>query len=290
MNIDRMLVWLCALTVCVSSSSCRAQVPTPKQSPESLRSDSVVSTGDRLMGLATLLVRYGREHGSLPESLDPVLSLPGVNSVAGTDAWGAEIRYRSSGPNFEVRSEGSDRVAGTTDDVVVTGRMGRSVACEYREEHRVLKFETLAPPCDSSPVVVLPLCAQPAWQYRGIQGPLANRRDSLNATGNALVRLARVVDGYGREVGGLPPTLLPLFGNTDPTDAWGHPVRYRPSSLTFELRSAGSDGAIETSDDIVISTQLGHGIPCAFQSGAEVATCDIPPPSCETTSPAHSVP
>ena len=62
---------------------------------------------------------------------------------------------------------------------------------------------------------------------------------------------------FHRDTGRLPGSLiegLPRGGLSHPgvSDPWGHPVRYLQTRGTFELRSAGPDGLMDTDDDYVM--------------------------------------
>lgn len=43
--------------------------------------------------------------------------------------------------------------------------------------------------------------------------------------------------------------------STIPTDAWGNDISYTRKGNTYELRSGGLDGQLNTDDDIVVGTQ-----------------------------------
>ena len=66
---------------------------------------------------------------------------------------------------------------------------------------------------------------------------------------------------YGNANGRLPESLdAPIPGSDPPawpewphrTDPWKREIRYEPTENGFELRSAGSDGVFNTSDDIYV--------------------------------------
>jgi hypothetical protein len=103
--------------------------------------------------------------------------------------------------------------------------------------------------------------------------------------GLRLVRIARAVDGAGRDLGGLPLNLQPVssfsrLSDTEIGDIWGRAVRYRVQGQEFEVRSAGMDGRFDTEDDIAVTGQLGRTLRCTFRSERGVVACDEPPPPC----------
>jgi hypothetical protein len=245
------------------------------------RQDSVGLAQRILWGHVIRLDSLGRTSGSLPPALPPVLGGP---EASGTDPWGRRVRYTPQGLGFELRSAGPDGVLENEDDVVAVGRVGRNLPCETRDQYGTRRYEHIVTACSTAPPVVLPLCPgllrlEPAEQ------PGATARDSLLMTGRRLVRFARIVDGVGRERGGLPPALtavpgqprLPEWGLPD---AWARSVRYTPQGQRFELRSAGPDARFHTSDDITLAGELGQTIPCQFQMGTETIRCDAPAPPC----------
>ncbi|WP_436717934.1 type II secretion system protein GspG [Roseiconus lacunae] len=96
-------------------------------------------------------------------------------------------------------------------------------------------------------------------------------RDSANvdATTTQMKMLKSNIDMYQIRIGGMPSSLEELKdGPSDsakkakwvapiideiPTDAWGNPFEYKASGNTFEIRSAGIDGQMNSDDDIVVS-------------------------------------
>ena len=81
-----------------------------------------------------------------------------------------------------------------------------------------------------------------------------------------LARMAQEVQTWHAEHGRLPTSLEDLVDGGDmasgtailpegaprrPKDAWGEEIAYRPEPGAFELRSAGPDGLLDTTDDIV---------------------------------------
>jgi hypothetical protein len=72
----------------------------------------------------------------------------------------------------------------------------------------------------------------------------------------ATVEMAvRAIESHADETGELPSVdegreLIAEF-----EDAWGNALRYEPGRDSFTVRSAGSDGAFDTADDVVSSTE-----------------------------------
>jgi hypothetical protein len=244
------------------------------------RAEAVSLTSRILYGIVQALDAYGREAGTLPEHLAEL-------SEAGTeDAWGRKLHYAESGLRFEVRSAGPDGRFGTDDDIVATGQVGRNRPCEIRSEASVTRWEEFAPRCaPDSAVRVLPLCPGLLRAGTVVGLPLTDP-DGVEATGRTLVAIAWRIEGASRPVGGLLPTLRPVFGaqpqgaNWGFRDSWGNSIRYSPRDETFEVRSAGPDQEEGTEDDIVVRGRLGEPSPCEFQMGAERRRCDEPPPPC----------
>jgi hypothetical protein len=142
------------------------------------------------------------------------------------------------------------------------------------------------PPCaPKTPLVLLPRCPE-LWQRAELDNEVPPTAwDSVQLMGLRLVRIARAVDGVGRDLGALPLNLRPVpsyssISMKDIGDIWHHAVRYLPRGRAFEVRSAGADGALDTADDIVVSSSLGETIPCAFRTGRGTVTCSEPPPPC----------
>ena len=246
-------------------------------------SDVVAEAGRGLYDLVRLMDEYARPAGTLPVTLEPVLS---QYRLRATDPWGTQLRYSPTGLRYELRSAGPDTTFGTADDVVAAAQLGRNLPCEMRDQHRVWRGEDLAPPCNADgPVVILPICSELMQIEPGQEVVPGGARDSLLAMGRKLVIFARRLDGAGRERGGLPPTLRVPGSNRFPDgwgllDLWGNRVRYRPTADNFELRSAGMDGALDTKDDIVVVAQLGRTIPCQFQTENGIEACTEPAPPC----------
>lgn len=115
---------------------------------------------------------------------------------------------------------------------------------------------------------------------------LATRRDSILAVGQRLVRVARAIDGYGREIGTTPETFRGpvIWGRTQDgrlLDLWGTGVRYRTAGERFELTSAGPDQSLDTADDIIVRAEIGSGVPCEFRTQWGDQRCAEPTPECQ---------
>jgi len=201
-----------------------------------------------------------------------------------TDAWGRPLDVQVRGALYELRSAGRDGSHGNDDDVVAIGKLGRSLPCEVRRLQDVARFEDVAPPCDETPPdTIYPLCE--ALKRAGITRDAGPPADSVAAEGEHLVRVARVMDGYARELSTLPLQLrnLPLPGQNasrELVDVWGSVVAYTPRSTAFELRSAGPDRTSGSHDDVVVNGVLGTPARCSFRVGDEVRSCAVPPPPC----------
>lgn len=95
-------------------------------------SDSVAAVGKQLVGIARRIDGASREVGGLI----PTLRIPGAEPVGEYwgfwDVWRNAIQYTPQRDAFELRSAGSDRRLGTADDLVLHGRLGRPVQCEYQ--------------------------------------------------------------------------------------------------------------------------------------------------------------
>lgn len=120
----------------------------PAEAPSGDSRDSVLVAGRRLVRFARAVDGAARELGGLPPTLRSVPSHPRVQSGWDlADIWGKAVRYTPRGTAFEVRSAGSDGSFDTLDDVVVTGELGRAVACEFMTEHGIAHCESLPPVC-----------------------------------------------------------------------------------------------------------------------------------------------
>ncbi len=86
-----------------------------------------------------------------------------------------------------------------------------------------------------------------------------------------LVELAEEIRAWHATHGTLPTTLEDLVDGGDlasgtrilpegaarrPQDAWGQEIAYRPEAGAFEVRAAGPDGLLDTSDDLVERVML----------------------------------
>lgn len=243
--------------------------------------DSVVRTQMRLWDLGRSLDSVARSTGRLPGSLDPSL-IPGTGKT--TDIWGRGIEYRQRGLAFELRSPGPDGALDNGDDVVALGRVGRNLPCETRDQYGTRRYEEIVAPCSEAPALIFPPCPS-LLELRATEGVATTAGDSALLTGRRLVRFARIIDGVGRERGGLPPSFRAIPGhpqlpNGGVPDSWGQPVAYTHDRQRFELRSAGPDAQFQSADDIVVEGQLGQAVPCAFATANGTVTCDTPPPAC----------
>lgn len=245
--------------------------------------DSLSMAHARLSALVRTVDRVGRKTATLPATLDAIRSEPGVVLV---DPWGRSFVYSVSERDFAIRSAGRDGIVETEDDVEATGHLGRAMPCELRDERQTTRFERVAPPCDAASVEVLyPLCPVLEQADRIEREIPQTQKDSVMVVGRRLVRVARAIDGYGREIGVLPQTLRGpvIWGRTESgelPDLWGRNVRYQPDKDQFELRSPGPDRRYDTEDDVVVSARLGTSIPCRFRAHGGVEQCAELPPAC----------
>lgn len=263
---------------------CGSSLPKGHWHPESIGRDSVLETERRLIGLVYHVDAYGRERAGLPSSLDPVAGRSRAAAEGSVDTWGRFVRYAPDGQRFELRSAGADAMFSTSDDIVVSGQLGRVFPCDVRTEERTFNYDNLAPPCDESHGVVLPLC--PELEHAdAAEARLSAMSDQVKATGRMLVGLARRLDWHGRRVGGAPPNLRAVFGFRELVDAWGTPLRYAHRGLNFEMRSAGMDRFLETPDDIVVASRFGLTIDCSYRDQNGEQSCEAPPPSCPALQP-----
>jgi hypothetical protein len=281
--------WLAVMSTC-GMALLMGCVPLRPQEPRILphgivtRRDSV----EAAWGLAYAYVRavdhYARPRGELPRTLGPVVE----TGEAGpdVDVWGRNLQYRPDGLRFEVRSGGSDGLFETNDDIVALGQVGRDRPCEMRSEFAVTTGVGFEPPCAIGlDVVVLPRCPQLTRGTHLDDEIPPTHSDSVLVMGLRLVRIARGIDGIGRDLGGLPLSLRPVpsFSKLDMEaigDIWRRPVRYHRQDRDFEVRSAGPDGEFDTDDDIAVNGQLGQTLPCAFRTSRGMVTCNEPPPPC----------
>jgi len=245
--------------------------------------DSVSHAARRVSGLVGFVDSDARPSGSLPATLDSVLQRHGQPNE---DIWASPWQYTKSGRSFEIRSAGADRRIGTADDIVARGQLGRSLPCDFRVGDKVIDYTHLVSPCPEDHLaIVLPMC--PAlMQYRPAEVPRGSSADTIAAAGLRLVRFARAIEGAGRELGALPPTLRSVRSHPrmpegwNLADIWGRGVRYEPRGVSYELRSAGRDGVFDNGDDLVISGRLGDVPQCEYRVGLVRHVCDLPTPSC----------
>lgn len=97
-----------------------------------------------------------------------------------------------------------------------------------------------------------------------------NEAAMQDATTTQMKMLKQNIDMYRIRINGLPETLNSLVeGPSDaskkakwvspiidsvPKDAWGNDFQYEVSGNTFEIRSGGIDGQLNTEDDIVVTS------------------------------------
>lgn len=281
--------WFGVMSVC-GMALLMGCVPLRPQEPRILphgiitRRDSVGEAWGLVYAYVRAVDHYARTRGELPSTLRPVIE----TGQAGpdVDVWGRHLQYRPVGLRFEVRSGGSDGLYETNDDIVASGQLGRDRPCEIRSEFAVTTGVGFEPPCAiDQEVVVLPRCPHLVRGTRLDDEVPPTDWDSVFVMGLRLVRIARSIDGIGRDLGGLPLSLRPIpsFSKLDMEaigDIWRRPVRYHRQDHEFEVRSAGPDGEFDTNDDIVVNGKLGQALACAFHTSRGFVTCDEPPPSC----------
>jgi len=247
------------------------------------RQDSVRVTIARVHGLVRTMDRVGREAGVLPQTLTAPSAEPGSS---GRDSWGRELQYSATGRAFEIRSAGSDGTMGTSDDIIAIGRLGRAIPCELRHDGVTTRWDRVAPPCERmSTERIYRLCPALSRSDRVDRTIPATHRDSILAVGQRLVRVARAIDGYGREIGTTPETLSGpgIWGRTQDgrlLDLWGIAVRYTISGEEFELTSGGPDQNLNTADDIIVRAAIGSGVACEFRTEWGEQRCAELPPEC----------
>ena len=93
-----------------------------------------------------------------------------------------------------------------------------------------------------------------------------------NATAVRLGDLVHYVATFAGASDSLPSSLESVIENQPrivrlATDVWGRVVRYTPTGSTFELRSAGRDGAFDTPDDVWSVGRSGRSVPCVTYVG-----------------------
>jgi hypothetical protein len=278
---------LLRIILCVVATSlsvaCGSAQPAPRVSHAmNLTGDSAAAVARNLAQMVLLIDQHGRPSKQLAPTLEPVLERFEFGHRA--DLWGTDYLYRREGIRFELRSAGRDRTFQTDDDIVAQGQLGRSRPCAIRYESKIYQ-DPAAPACaPDAEIVIFPMC--PALRNLRIADSraLASEQDSVEATGQRLVTIARKVDGLGREVGGVPPTLFSVSQPDQLVDAWGRNVRYSPAGRSFEVRSGGRDGRFDTGDDIIVVAQLGAEIECEFVTEAGVLRCNQRAPQCPGTS------
>ncbi len=247
------------------------------------RQDSVRVTIARIYALVRTTDRIGRSAGALPQTLVDDDPKPGFN---GRDPWGQVLHYTTAGRTFEIRSAGSDGAIGTTDDIVATGRLGRAMPCEMRHDGQTTTWDRVAPPCERMTTKwIYPLCPALSESDRMDRSIPATRRDSILAMGQRLVRVARAIDGYGREIGAAPeslrgPRIWARTADGGLQDLWGSDVRYQVNGEEFELTSAGPDRNLDTADDIIVRAAIGSGVACEFRTEWGEQRCVEPTPAC----------
>lgn len=247
------------------------------------RQDSVRVAIARVHGLVGVMDREGRGAGALPQTLIDPTAQPGFS---GRDPWGHEFRYSATGRAFEIRSAGSDGTMGTADDIIAVGRLGRAIPCEVRHDGLITTWDRVAPSCERMTTEkIYPLCPSLSESDRVDRSIPPTRRDSIATVGQRLVRVARTIDGYGREIGTAPETLSGpgIWGRTQDgrlLDLWGSGVRYRVSGEEFELASAGPDRNLDTADDIIVRAAIGSGVACEFRAEEGEQRCAEPAPAC----------
>jgi hypothetical protein len=131
------LIVLCSVLVMTGCLSRRAdsQSPGPAGPQEAVgfrdgreRVDTLAAraTDQRLHALAQLLECVASRTGQLPEDLQALaVDTPycgRVRDEATRDYWGNAIEYIAKEGKYELRSRGLDKIAGTADDLVITGR------------------------------------------------------------------------------------------------------------------------------------------------------------------------
>ena len=109
--------------------------------------DSVLVMGRRLIRIARAVDGAGRDLGGLPLSLQPVPSFSRLPTQEIGDIWRRAVRYRPQGRDFEVRSAGVDGTFDTSDDIVVSGHLGRTLPCAFRTERGMVTCDDPPPPC-----------------------------------------------------------------------------------------------------------------------------------------------
>lgn len=257
---------------------CLRSLPIAVATPTATTQDSVGVAVRQLAQLVLLIDRYSRSGGELPESISPVVER--FTFATSRDPWGIDVRYIRMDRRYELRSAGQDRTFLSEDDIVVMGQLGRNMPCETVYNGQVRRDE-FAPAC-SDEVPRQPLAICPALSSIIVTAGDAqiSSNDSVALTGQRAVALARRLDGYARELGGLPRSMLAVTRPDQMRDAWGRTFEYVPRDADFEIRSLGPDGQSGSGDDIWLRTKVGRTIKCSYLAGGENRRCDIPPPEC----------
>jgi hypothetical protein len=253
------------------------QLPPPISHQPATYSDSVAHTARTMAHLVHAIDARWRSQGVLPSLLDDALP---HTLLLTDDIWSNPIQFQREGLGFTLTSYGRDQVPGTEDDIVVTARLGRSLPCEVRTPFARDQYADYAPACATTPPQLLSFC----HSAREVLPDLQEVREvppheRTTRTGIHLVRLAWLIDQRGRAVGGVIPTLR-AYNPVVLVDAWGNPLRYTPSSESFEIRSPGPDGVFDTYDDIFVQAEFTRPIPCEYRDGDQIVQCSIPPPHC----------
>lgn len=259
------------------------EVPAERADPPT-QQDSVSVTAMSLYRLVRDIDAEGRTINALPSWLSNAQSTRRQSLM---DAWGRLFDIQVRGVLYEIRSAGPDGLRGTDDDISAIGKLGRILPCEVRRLGHVARFEEVAPSCDeTTSITIYPLCD--ALKYSGAEHMSVPPPDSVVAEGQHLIRVAWIIDGYGRELSTLPLELrnIPLPGQNahrELIDLWNNVVGYTRSSSDFELRSPGRDRSLGSQDDIVVTGVLGTPVQCSFRVGGEVRSCTLSPPLCSTS-------
>ena len=113
------------------------------------------------------------------------------------------------------------------------------------------------------------------------------QEDSVSTTAMSLYRIVREIDAEGREIKALPSWLSDAQSaqRRSLTDAWGRPLDLHVRGALFEIRSAGSDGSLDTGDDISAIGKLGRVLPCEVRTLQHVARFEDIAPPCDETPP-----
>lgn len=131
-------------------------------------------------------------------------------------------------------------------------------------------------------------CLPQHQSYPAVPPPaVVTKQDSVQEAWRLVYAYVRAVDHYARPRGVLPSSLQPIVNSREAgpdTDPWGRTLQYRENGPRFEVRSAGSDGVFETSDDVTALGQLGRNQPCEIRDEFRVWTGVGFEPPCDTSS------